>query len=116
MAENEIEAAQLFAQYAANLKYEDIPADIREGTKRNILDTLAVTVAGSSQNNQYRALVELIKDSGGKEESTILGFGYRVPSWMAAFANAALNHSHLIIAHPITSLISITARQITSRR
>ena len=71
MAENEIEAAQLFAQYAANLKYEDIPADVREGTKRSILDTLAVTVAGSSQNNQYKALVELIKDAGGKEESTM---------------------------------------------
>lgn len=91
MAENEKEAAQLFAQYTVNLKYEDIPADVRESTKRSILDTLAVTVAGSSQNGQYRALVELIKDAGGKEESTILGFGYRVPSWMAAFANAALN-------------------------
>jgi len=92
MTESRVEAAQLFAEYAADLKYEDIPTDVRESTKGVILDTLGVILAGTAYGDTegYTALIELIRDGGGKEESTILGYGYRVPAWMAAFANSAL--------------------------
>ncbi len=33
-----------------------------------------------------------MKEGGGREESTILGFGGKVPAWMAAFANGAMVH------------------------
>jgi 2-methylcitrate dehydratase PrpD len=90
--ENRIEASRALAKYAAELKYEDIPSDVREATKRSILDTLGVAAAGSGlgEAEGYIKFVELIKDGGGKEESTILGFGNRVPAWMAALANGAL--------------------------
>ncbi|MFC2000882.1 MmgE/PrpD family protein [Chloroflexota bacterium] len=88
--ENKIEAAETFAHYAASLKYEHIPTEVRESTKRSILDTLGVTTAASTQGEGYKELIELIKDGGGKEESTILGFGGKVPAWMAAFANGAM--------------------------
>ena len=37
-------------------------------------------------------IIDLVKEGGGKEESTIIGFGGKVPSWMAAFANGAMSH------------------------
>jgi len=88
--EKKIEAAETLAQYAASLKYEDIPTEVRESAKRSILDTLGVAIAASTQGEGYRELVELIKDGSGTEESTILAFGGKVPAWMAAFANGAM--------------------------
>lgn len=90
--EEKLEAAEIMARYAAGLRFEDIPSEVRESTKASILDTLGVALAGSTlgQADGYPTLIELIRDGGGKRESTILGFGDRVPAWMAAFANAAL--------------------------
>jgi len=90
---NKGEAAQIIAQYAANLKYEDLPSQIREVAKRSILDTIGVTIAGSTADVGHKELIDLIRDGGGKEESTILGFGSQVPAWMAALANGALSRA-----------------------
>ena len=66
--EKEVSATQIFAQYANELRYEDIPVEVRESTKVCILDTLGVSIAASTQGEGYAELVELIKDGGGKEE------------------------------------------------
>ena len=107
-----VDASVTFAQYGASLKYEDIPAEVREVTKRAILDTLGIAIGGSTTRAGLKELVELIKDGGGKEESTILAFGGKVPAWMAAFANGALakaldydeTHDDAIVHPSITSV------------
>jgi 2-methylcitrate dehydratase PrpD len=73
-------------------KYEDLPKETVETTKKSILDTLGVIAAASGISPECRLLIDLIKDAGGKEESTIIGWGGRVPAWMAAFANGAMGH------------------------
>jgi 2-methylcitrate dehydratase PrpD len=88
--EKEVDAATAFAQYASELRYADIPSEVREFTKTSILDSLGVTAAASTKGVGPRELVELVRDGGGKKESTILGYGDRVPSWMAALANGAM--------------------------
>lgn len=88
--EKEVDAARVLAQYASGLQYEDIPHEVREFSKRSILDSLGITIAASTQGVGPRELVELVRDGGGKKESTILGYGDRVPSWMAALANGAM--------------------------
>ncbi|MBI4332928.1 MAG: hypothetical protein HY673_16800 [Chloroflexi bacterium] len=45
---------------------------------------MGCTLAASTLASGCREVVELVKGGGGKEESTIIGFGGRVPSWMAA--------------------------------
>lgn len=87
------EVAELLAKNVAETRYEDIPAETIEVTKRSILDTLGVAVAASGIVPELKGLVDLIKEAGGKEESTIWGFGGRVPAWMAAFANGAMAHA-----------------------
>lgn len=87
------EVADVFAEYVAETVYEDIPKETVEVTKRSILDTLGVAVAASGQVPEVKAVADLVKEAGGKEESTILGFGGKVPAWMAAFANGAMAHA-----------------------
>ena len=39
-----------------------------------------------------RGVIEFVKQTGGSAESSVLGFGGRVPAVMAAFANGAMAH------------------------
>ncbi len=77
-------------RYLIETDYEALPPDVVEVTRMQILDTLAVTVAGStcSLAGEMSGLVDMVRDWGGKEESTILAFGGRVPAPNAAFVNA----------------------------
>ncbi len=77
---------------AAKVKYNDLPKDAVKITKKFILDTLATTTAGSSAPRCER-VVELVKDWGGKEESSIMIYGGKVTSENAALANSTMAHA-----------------------
>lgn len=81
------------ARHIVDTRFEDLTREVVEVTKKSILDTLGVMAAASGLAPECRMLVDLITEAGGKAESTIMGFGTRVPAWMAAFANGALAHS-----------------------
>lgn len=87
-----MDAAFDIARNAVNLKYEDIPTDVVELTKKQIIDTLGVIAAASTLGQGSREIVKLVKDSSAKGKSTIIGYGGRVPSWLAGFANGAMVH------------------------
>jgi len=97
----------ILAKYVANTVYEDLPEKAAEMTKMSLLDALGVTLAAGGLCGECRAFVEIAMESGGKKESTILGFGDRVPAHMAAFANGAMAHAldfedahDLALVHP----------------
>ena len=75
-----------FTKYIVDAKYNDMPTNVVAATKKQILDTLGVTVAGS-MSEEIRQLVDLVKNWGGKEESTILGYGGKAPLPDATFIN-----------------------------
>jgi 2-methylcitrate dehydratase PrpD len=83
----------LLVKNVVNTSYEMLSLDLVEATKRQILDTLGVAVAGStcSVSAEMQRLVTLIKGWGGKEESTIIAFGGKVPAPNAAFINGILS-------------------------
>jgi len=72
-----------------SIKFEDLPPEAITATKKSIIDTLGVMIAGSSVEG-CRLLVEHIKEWGGHEESTIVVFGDKAPSNLAAQANGAM--------------------------
>lgn len=82
----------LFASHAANLTYEQLPIAARAAAKKSILDTLGVILAASGMEPAVRAVIDIVNESGGKPDCTILGFGGRAPALMAALANGALSH------------------------
>lgn len=80
------------AEHVANTTYNDLPVEAVEAAKKSVLDTLGVTLGATGTSAGLRELSTLILEAGGAKESTILGFGGRVPAWMAAFVNGASSH------------------------
>jgi 2-methylcitrate dehydratase PrpD len=78
------------SEYAANLRYEDLPTEVVEQVKLLTLHLLGVSLAGC-RVRQGKEAIALSKDMGGKKkESTILGDGSKVSCTQAAFANGTL--------------------------
>jgi 2-methylcitrate dehydratase PrpD len=76
-----------------NINYEDLPLEVVEKTKRHILDILGVMFPPSTLERGCQVLNEITKEGNGRPESTLIGFGGKVPCWMAAFVNGSLCHS-----------------------
>lgn len=76
-----------------NGRFEDLPPEIVELTKLDILDTLGVSLASTGTAALAGKVVDVAREMGGKEESTVIAYGDRLPSSLAAFVNAALAHS-----------------------
>ena len=76
----------MFTKNIVETHYDAFSTEVIEATKKQILDTLGSILAGSMSEN-IGQLVDLIKDWGGKEESTILGYGGKAPCIQAALIN-----------------------------
>lgn len=72
--------------------YEDIPSEAVEAAKKSIMDTLGVSLGGSSREG-IGELVDILSDWGGKEESTVWVYGCKLPCICAAQANATMAHA-----------------------
>src|SRR5512139_1921099 len=83
----------ILSEFASATDYERLPPNVVEVSKRVLLDTIGVMVAATTLEKAVLPIIQLVKDGGGKEESTIIGFGGKVPCWNAAFANGALSHA-----------------------
>lgn len=81
-----------FADHAAHLRYDDLPDAAREAAQKSILDTMGVILAASGMEPAARGVIDIVRESGGVEQSTVLGFGGKAPALMAALANGALAH------------------------
>jgi 2-methylcitrate dehydratase PrpD len=77
----------------ADTEFETLPSAVIEASKKQILDTMAVSIGGStcSISNELQLLVDMVKGWGGKQESTVLGFGGKLPAPEAGFLNGILS-------------------------
>jgi 2-methylcitrate dehydratase PrpD len=87
-----MDSAVIFARHFANAKYRDLPHEVVEATKKEILDLLGVALGGVSQPGATH-ICKLMEDWGGKEESSIIGSRRKVPAPNAAQANATMAHA-----------------------
>jgi len=81
------------AHRAVETKFEDFTEKEVLAAKKSILDNIGVTLAGTTLGNKCHDLVAFAKENGGREESSIWGYGGKVPAMLAAFANGAVIHS-----------------------
>jgi 2-methylcitrate dehydratase PrpD len=87
-----MDSIQLFAKQFTDTRYGDLPGDVVEVTKKEILDLYAVALAGHTYPG-VKQVVELVREWGGKPESSLLYFQEKVPAPMAAWANATVGHA-----------------------
>jgi 2-methylcitrate dehydratase PrpD len=85
--------ARVLADHVAGLEYEHLPAPAVAGAKKTVLDALGVMLAASGSEPAVAPVLDLVRECGGRPESTVLGVGIAAPAVMAAFANGALAHS-----------------------
>jgi 2-methylcitrate dehydratase PrpD len=73
--------------YILDTKYDDLPSEIVDVGKNLILTIFGTTIAGAMTEG-CKALINQIKDWGGKEEATILLHGGKVPAYNAVLINS----------------------------
>jgi 2-methylcitrate dehydratase PrpD len=81
------------AKYIFETNYEALPHAVVNVTKKALLDGIGVILGAGTLGEGCRAFVDLAIQGGGKQESTIIGFDTKVPSYMAAFANGSMAHA-----------------------
>jgi len=81
-----------FVKNFINTRYEDLPADAVAAAKQEVLDSLATAIGGSSKAG-VGELVELVKEWGGKEQSTVIAYGIKCPAPNAAQVNGTMIHA-----------------------
>lgn len=84
--------AAVIARHTVETRFDSIPGAAIEAARSSTLDTLGCMVGATGFVPSLRQLADLLREAGGTPESTILGFGGRVPAWTAAFANGAMAH------------------------
>jgi 2-methylcitrate dehydratase len=77
------------AEWAASLRYEDLPADVVHEAKRYLLDSVGCALGGLLQEDAEIAL-EVLREIGGTGPCAVLGTGRRADAVSASLANALM--------------------------
>lgn len=81
--------SQKMAQFALQLQYEDIPAEAVKEAKRFLLDSVGCALAAVGNEDMDNAF-QYIKNLGGHQQATIIGYGHKTNMANAALMNALL--------------------------
>ena len=81
-----------FVKNFTRTRYEDIPSPAVEAAKKEVLDSLAASLGGSSQAG-VGELVDMVREWGGNEQSTVIAYGIKCPAPNAAQVNATMIHA-----------------------
>jgi len=87
------EVTRIISRFIAETDYAHLPPAIIERVKHSVLDTLGIIMPASVLMPDLKAAIDLRIEAGGKEESSILAYGVKVPCWEAAFANGVRGHA-----------------------
>jgi 2-methylcitrate dehydratase PrpD len=79
----------ILSKFSADLRFADLPAEVRQEQKRLLLDTLACGLGGHGLAKGRMAL-DLAREQGGRAEAGVIGSAERLPAALAAFVNGEL--------------------------
>ncbi len=87
-----MDAIFAFVRNMIDARYEDIPSVAVDAAKKEILDSLA-TAMGGSMKSGVAELVDMVREWGGSEQSTVIGYGFKCPAPSAAQVNGTMIHA-----------------------
>ncbi|MDG2187979.1 MAG: MmgE/PrpD family protein [Hyphomicrobiales bacterium] len=89
-----MDIAQIYAKYAKDLNFDDLPLEVVDHTKKLILDIMGNDIGGYEWMDSGPSIVNGIRHiNRGNSGSTVLATGEKMaPEW-ASFANASMAHS-----------------------
>lgn len=80
------------AKFALELKYEDLPEEVVYQVKRFLFDSIGCAY-GAMQTKDVNIISNIYKSIGGNSESTVIGFGDKIPAVNATFVNSLMIRS-----------------------
>jgi 2-methylcitrate dehydratase PrpD len=89
---NPMDAIYEFADYVAKTDYSNLPKPVVENTKKFIIDTIGVGIAGLRAPGCFEAF-QVVKAFGGHPSSAVLMSNYKCPAPWAAFVNSIFMHA-----------------------
>ena len=79
-------------EFIVNTRFEDIPREIIDVAKKEIIDAVATGLSGSG-DKVVGELYEFVKSTGGREESSIIAHRGKFPVQNAVFVNSSMCNS-----------------------
>ena len=87
------EVTAIVSRFISETNYDDLPQPITDRVKKSILDTIGIIMPASELMPDLKPAIDLYIEAGGKEESTVLAYGVKLPCWAATFANGVRGHA-----------------------
>jgi 2-methylcitrate dehydratase PrpD len=107
-SQRETKATEVLVDYVVKTRFTDFPKEVIKKAKICILDAIGCGLGGYKTKIGY-VVLGLVKEMSGKEESTLIGAGDKVPCATAAFANStlinALDMDDTTFGHPGATII-----------
>jgi len=77
------------AEFAVNLKYEDLQENVVNEVKRYLYDSIGCAYGGY-HTRDVNILKDIYLGMGGREEATLIGFGNKIPAVNATLVNSLM--------------------------
>jgi 2-methylcitrate dehydratase len=77
------------AEFVVNLRYNDLPEGVINQVKRFLYDSIGCAYGGY-HTKDVKILRKIYKDIGGKKESTLIGFGDKLPAINSTLVNSLM--------------------------
>ena len=103
-------ATAKIARFVAETEFKRIPPEAVKIAKTAVLDCLGVALAGSKERSA-EICAEIARQEHAKEESTVIGRGFKSSALQAAFANGTAAHA-LDFDHSFTLMGQPTAPMV----
>jgi 2-methylcitrate dehydratase PrpD len=87
-----MDAINDFIELFTRTRYENLPGAAVAAAKKEVLDSLATALGGSSQA-AVGELVDMVREWGGREQSTVVASGMKCPAPDAALINGTMVHA-----------------------
>ncbi|MBI2907327.1 MAG: MmgE/PrpD family protein [Chloroflexi bacterium] len=76
------------ARHICDTSYADIGEEAIDAARREVLWSLGTSVAGAGAADSGK-IINFVRQLGGREEATVIGYGDRLPASLAGLANGA---------------------------
>ena len=80
------------SEFVAQTTYEDLPAKAIELAKQAILDSVAVTLAGSIES-AAKICAQMAREESTSKDSSVFGRGFKTSCSQAALVNGTAGHA-----------------------
>jgi len=81
--------SRIIAEFAVNLKYEDLPENVVNEVKRYLYDSIGCAY-GAMDTKDVGIMRGIYKEMGGAPESTTIGFGDKIPAVNSSLVNSLM--------------------------